>query len=161
MFNETFRFWFSPILCLFEAMIRRKSYCMSFIYTGSFATYAPHLWIIYRSYCFILDHKKGHRIRIICDKSYDPNMMHIWFTSNHKIPLLYDSHIRVLFVGIIFIRESYERGTICKSYKTVFLIFIRRKIYAYAHRKSGIPALDEIEQYLEVCRYIYNIMLFC
>lgn len=43
----------------------------------------------------------------------------------------------------------------------VFLIFIRRKIYAYAHRKSGIPALDEIEQYLEVCRYIYNIMLFC
>lgn len=43
----------------------------------------------------------------------------------------------------------------------VFLIFIRRKIYANAHRKSGIPALDEIEQYLEVCRYINNIMFFC
>lgn len=92
-------------------------------------------------------------------------MMHIWFTSNHKIPLLYDSHIRVLFVGIIFIRESYERGTICKSYKTNvkctwFFLYLSEGKYAYAHRKSGIPALDEIEQYLEVCRYIYNIMLF-
>lgn len=134
MFNETFRFWCSPILCLFEAMIRRKSYCMSFIYTGSFATYAPHLWIIYRSYCFILDHKKGHRIRIICDKSYDPNMMHIWFTSNHKIPLLYDSHIRVLFVRIIFIRESYERGTICKSYKTN----VKCTCFSYIYQKENI-----------------------
>lgn len=117
MFNEIFWFWCFFIFCLFEVMIRRKLYCMFFIYIGSFVIYVLYLWIIYWLYCFILDYKKGYCIRIICDKLYDLNMMYIWFILNYKIFFLYDLYIRVLFVGIIFIWDLYERGIICKLYK--------------------------------------------